>query len=202
MRWIGLIIRQSAFRGKPGLNDLVQRWRWYLVAILSLPFLIGSVLMVERELDAPAPLVIESQGQGDADLKVYVVGAVANPGVYEIGDGKRWIDALEAAGGPTNDANLLAINLARQAVDEDHIIVPSLSDPASAIALASPGLININTASQAELEELPGIGEVRAGNIIQSRTVDGPFGSPEDLLSRDLIPPSVFEDIAILITVY
>ena len=52
------------------------------------------------------------------------------------------------------------------------------------------------------LETLPGIGEVRAGAIIQSRTGDGPFGAVEDLLSREVVPESVFEDIAPMITVY
>ncbi|MCH8346541.1 MAG: helix-hairpin-helix domain-containing protein [Chloroflexi bacterium] len=63
-------------------------------------------------------------------------------------------------------------------------------------------MISINTASQSLLETLPGIGAVRAGAIIQSRTVDGPFGAVEDLLSRELVPASVFEDIAPMITVY
>jgi competence protein ComEA len=62
-------------------------------------------------------------------------------------------------------------------------------------------LVNVNSATQSELEELPGIGEVRAERIIQSRTADGPFLQIEDLVLRDLIPESVFEGIAPMITV-
>jgi competence protein ComEA len=61
--------------------------------------------------------------------------------------------------------------------------------------------VNINTAGEAELESLPGIGEVRARSIVQSRTADGPFGAIEDLVARQVIPESVFADIASLITV-
>ena len=80
-------------------------------------------------------------------------------------------------------------------------MVPAIGQTGVAGASAEP-LISINTASQSLLETLPGIGEVRAGAIIQSRTVDGPFGAVEDLLSRELVPESVFEDITPMITIY
>ena len=62
-------------------------------------------------------------------------------------------------------------------------------------------LVNINTANEAELQALPGIGEVRARGIVQSRTTEGPFASVEDLLTRKVVPQSVFTDIEPLITV-
>jgi competence protein ComEA len=61
--------------------------------------------------------------------------------------------------------------------------------------------MDINAATAAELETLPGIGEVRAGDIVRSRTEDGPFASVDELLERELVPPSVFEEIAGLVTV-
>lgn len=74
--------------------------------------------------------------------------------------------------------------------------------PVVAGAAQSPGpLVNVNTASQEELESLPGIGEVRAQSIIQSRTVDGAFVQPEDLVLRKLLPRSVFDSISGLIVV-
>ena len=105
-----------------------------------------------------------------------------------------------AAGGFATDANPEAINLARRVQDEDHILVPRTGQAVVAGSSQSI-LVNINTASEAELMSLPGIGEVRARSIIDSRTSTGPFGDTEELLVRDLIPESTYEDIVALITV-
>ncbi len=182
------------------MTEVLERWRWYIVALLAVPMLVGVGMLLEEELDGPPPLVIEA-GELSTDIRVYVVGAVEAPGVYPLEDGSRWVDAVAAAGGATDEADLTAINLSRHARDEDHIVVPAIGQTAVAGANTEP-LISIKTASQSVLETLPGIGEVRAGAIIQSRTVDGPFGAVEDLLSRELVPASVFEDIAPMITVY
>ncbi len=115
--------------------------------------------------------------------------------------------ALEAAGGPTEDADLEAINLARRLYDEDQVMVPrrgqvvSPGRPVSQVAGSSMGRININTASAELLDTLPGIGEVYSQRIIDSRTSNGPFERVEDLLERRLIPRSTFEKIKDLITV-
>jgi competence protein ComEA len=82
------------------------------------------------------------------------------------------------------------------------IVVPQLGAAVSGSQdAASVGVVNINTATEAELDSLPGIGEVRAGRILASRQDEGPFASTDDLLTRELVPESVFEDIAQLITV-
>lgn len=91
------------------------------------------------------------------------------------------------------------MDLARRARDEDTILVPSLSGADVASASQAP-LIDINTASAEQLATLPGIGEVRAGRIIDSRERDGLFASADELLERELIPLSVFEEIADLVT--
>jgi competence protein ComEA len=83
--------------------------------------------------------------------------------------------------------------------DEDHIVVPRVGQVSN--AAGKPSLININTASEADLMSLPGIGEVRARTIISSRTSSGPFSSTDELLIRDLIPQSTYDDIVALITV-
>jgi competence protein ComEA len=181
--------------------EFLERWRWYLVALIAAPALVGVGMLLEEELDSPDPLVIESGELQSSDIRVYVAGAVQAPGVYPLAENSRWIDAVQAAGGATAEADLTAINLSRHALDEDHIIVPAIGGAAVAGASQQP-LVNINSAPESLLQTLPGIGEVRAGAIVQSRTVDGPFGAPEDLLARELIPSSVFEDIAPLITVY
>ena len=182
------------------MAELLERYRWLIVGLFAVPLLSGIVLLVEDRLDDPPGLVVQNGDTSIADVRVFVSGAVQNPGVYSVPDGSRWIDALDAAGGATDDANLDGLNLARRVSDEDQILVPILGGALVAGASQSP-LTNINTASATELESLPGIGEVRASTIIRSRETDGLYGSIDDLRDRDLIPDSVFDDIADLITV-
>lgn len=180
--------------------DQIERYRWLVVAFLAVPLLVGIGFLLHDRFSEPKPLQINSEGFPTGDLRVYITGAIQQPGVYPLQDGERWIDALEAAGGATEDADLAAVNLARRAQDEDQIVVPRLGQTAAAGAGQSP-LVNINTAGQADLEDLPGIGPVRAAAIVQSRTADGPFTDPEQLTERDLISRSVYDSIAALITV-
>jgi competence protein ComEA len=188
------------------LADQLERYRWLIVAVFCVPLLSGIAYLLSERLDDPPALQISESQPIPGDIRVYITGAVQNPGVYSVQDGDRWIDAVEAAGGPAADADLNGVNLSRRAQDEDHIFVPALGGAnvggaAALVAGASDGpLININTADEAELESLPGIGEVRARSIVQSRAADGPFASIEDLLARKVIPESVFKDIASLIT--
>jgi len=182
------------------LSDLLDRYRWIVVALFALPLLLGIAFLLSERLSGPQSLELELADVPAEEIRVYVAGAVQRPGVYSLADGDRWIDALEAAGGPTSDANLAAVDLARRARDEDTILVPSLSGADVASASQAP-LIDINTASAEQLATLPGIGEVRAGRIIDSRERDGLFASADELPERELIPLSVFEEIADLVTV-
>lgn len=181
------------------MSEALERYQWLIVALLAVPLLSGIIFLATDRLNDPDPVEVRTGDTSISDIRVYISGGVENPGVYAVPEGARWIDALEAAGGPTDDANLEAINLARRVQDEDRIIVPVQGGPVAAGA-SQPPLIDINTASQSELETLPGIGEVRASAIIHSREIDGLFGSVEDLRDREIIPDSVFEDIADLIT--
>jgi competence protein ComEA len=158
-----------------------------------------GVLLADR-LSSPDALVINAS-TSITDVRACVTGAVNNPGVYPLKDGDRWIDALAAAGGAAADANLTAVNLARRVKDEDQIVVPRAGQAVAGAASAPGGLLDVNTASQAELDALPGVGQVRATNIIRSRQDDGPFAAIDDLLTRKLVPQSVFDDITPLITV-
>jgi len=182
------------------VSDLLERYRWLIVAVFALPLAVGVGFLVSERFSGPEPLEVDLADVPAEEISVYVTGAVQRPGVYPMTDGDRWIDALEAAGGPTEDANLAAVDLARRVRDEDTILVPGLGQTAAAGASQGP-LVNINTASTEELEALPGIGEVRAGRIVQSRQQDGPFASADELLERELVPASVFEEIVDLVTV-
>jgi competence protein ComEA len=184
------------------VSEILERYRWFIVALFTVPLVSGVLLLaIDRIDNGPATLEVRDGDQSVADIRVDVSGAVQNPGVYPLPDGARWIDAIEAAGGATGDANLDAVNLATRVRDEDKIFVPTLGGPIAAGASSTPSpLVDINTASQSELEDLPGIGEVRAAAIIRSRETDGPYNTTQDLLTREVIPEFVFEDIADLIT--
>lgn len=182
------------------MSDLLERYRWLIVAVLVLPLAVGIGFLLNERFSGSEPLELDLAEVPAEEIRVYITGAVQRPGVYPMQDGDRWVDALEAAGGPTEDADLAAVDLARRVRDEETVLVPRLGQTAAAEAVQGP-LVNINTASAEELETLPGIGEVRANHIIDSRQEDGPFASVDELLERELVPASVFEEIADLVTV-
>ncbi len=123
-----------------------------------------------------------------AYICVYVTGEVQVPAVYDLPEGSRVADAVEAAGGATAQANLEAINLAKPLSDAEMVHVPSLDDEnvtytaQSEIVSESGGLVNVNTAGVDELKTLNGIGDSLAQAIVEERENNGPFSSVEDLV--------------------
>jgi competence protein ComEA len=144
-------------------------------------------------------------GAAPADVVVDIAGAVARPGILRLREGDRIADAIEAAGGygPRVDlaATARSLNLAQPLVDGSKVVVPELgTEPVFAGAPAADGLIDLNTADQAALESLPGIGPVTAGKIMTARDEQA-FAAVEDLRDRDLVGDAVFEDIRDLVRV-
>lgn len=150
----------------------------------------------------------------DEDLRVYVTGAVVNPGVYSLSQGDRVSDALAAAGGETDDAQSASINLALRVLDEGHYHIPRLGETPVAdttamiggnLGAAAPGicdgLIDLNTASAQLLETLPSIGEVRAAAVVSYRNANGGFQAIEDVTNVSGIGPATYEAIRRLATV-
>ena len=182
----------------------LERYRWLVIGLMAVPLLITIAVLVDRQLQGPQPLEINlAETPSASEIQVYIAGAVNRPGVYFLSDGDRWIDAVEAAGGHADDADLEAVNLARRLHDEDQVLVPRLGEqtPLDSAQASQDELVNINSASAAVLDSLPGIGEVRSQNIVDSRQRDGPFSRIEELVERKLIPQSVFDQIRELITV-
>ena len=162
-------------------------------------------LIVERQDNrSTLELTFDGTPAAGGPIEVYITGAVAQPGVYEMSDGDRAVDALYKAGGPAPDADLEAVNLALRLHDEDRVVVPRIgqaSGGSSQVAGAvSEAAVNINTASAQDLDALPGIGEVYSQRIVDSRTVIGPFANPDDLVNRQLIPRATYDKIRDLIT--
>jgi competence protein ComEA len=145
-------------------------------------------------------------------LRIYVSGAVLHPDVYLLPPGSIVKDALLAAGGAGDDADLDRINLAAQVGDGQHVYVPHYGEAAAPMVPSDPygsraaldgagGRVNINTATQAELETLPGIGPSLAARIVAYREAHGPFAAPEDITAVSGIGPATFEEIRDLITI-
>jgi competence protein ComEA len=132
---------------------------------------------------------------------VDVAGAVARPGVVELPAGSRVIDALLAAGGLAADADPAALNKAAVLRDGMRIFVPRPGEaaPADAAGGGADALIDINRASGAELETLPGIGPATAARIVRARETR-PFARVEELQTRGLVSARVFADIRELVT--
>ena len=132
-------------------------------------------------------------------LAVHVAGEVASPGVHQMPVGSRVIDAINAADGPTDDAELDALNLAAFVADGDRLYVPSgqalVSDPFVDLGQGVGSPINVNKASAIELESLPGVGPATADQIIREREANGPFSSIDDLTRVSGIGPATVEKL-------
>ena len=175
----------------------------------------------------------ESADGRESSSFVYVVGEVKKPGVYEVPVDARVNDAVQKAGGLTEQADERAVNLARTVVDGEQIVIPAVGeqveaaqDGADGASVASPGareaaravgsgggagtsgggitadgLVNINLATEEELQTLSGVGEVTARKIVESREAEGPFESPGDIKRVSGIGDKKYEAIASSITV-
>jgi competence protein ComEA len=145
-----------------------------------------------------------------ASIVVEMQGAVATPGVYELPASARLSDAVTAAGGLTDEADLTAINLAGRVGDGERIVVPGRvtqpvsptnATPVSDLTITQPGLININTANVAELDQLPGVGPTIAQRIVDFRDFYGAFTSVDQLAEVEGISPAMVDAFRHLVTI-
>ncbi len=197
-----------------------------LVLVLCL-LLVGMGWQRGRPVSPPVvfhepPNAPQNAGLGNsAEIVVHITGAVRKPGVYHLSAGMRGEEALKAAGGTTPNADLEALNLAARLEDGTKLEVPlrgkpvpednspaSTSPPASH-ASSSPasrnkpkpkGKINLNRATAAQLESLPGIGVKTAQNILKFRRAHGGFRKPEELMSVKGIGPKKYARLKDFIT--
>ena len=217
--------------GRPPGNKTV----WLLVPIvivISIGIGVGVSKLTEKSATgsnatpgkaAASTRVAEVAGASPTDdniIKIYILGEVLNPGVYEMKPGDRLQEAIQAAGGFTERADRTKLDLAQRVRDEMRIEIPRVPDsptplpttgpgtptatalpPPTTAAPASAGKVNINTASAAELDKLlPGIGPVLAGRIVEYRTNNGPFKTLDDLRKVSGLTKAVVDKIKDLIT--
>lgn len=151
----------------------------------------------------------EAGGGREGTVFVYVCGQVASPGVYELTEGARVYEALEAAGGALDGGYPESLNLAQEVQDGQKLYVPTQEealaggDPqGSAIAGAgAQAKVNLNTAGLEELMTLTGIGQTRAEAILAYREEQGQFRAPEDIMNVDGIKEGIYEKLKDEITV-
>lgn len=146
-------------------------------------------------------------------ITVHITGEVNYPGVVVLEEGDRVVDAIEAAGGEKDEANLNALNLAYILNDGEKIYIPNKNEETQNHKYITSGigdnlssntnsaLININSATIEELTSLPGIGEATANKIIAYRKENGKFTSIEDLKNVPGIGDSKFEELKDLVTI-
>lgn len=183
------------------MNNLTQAA--LVVAILA--SVAGGVFLLVRdstsgrhfEIVMPTVTVLP-----EVSLKVYITGAVKDPGVYEAAPGAILEEVVALAGGATDDADLTLVNLARRVHDEDHWHIPRVGEPPRQTAdRGAPDIIDLNSASAEVLKTLPGIGEVKAGAVVAYREANGPFGKVDDIMDVQGIGPTILEGIRDLVLV-
>ena len=144
-------------------------------------------------------------------IAVHVVGAVQQPGVYHLAAGSRGDDAVRLAGGATAQADLKQVNLAAVLVDGQQLLIPRIGEriPNNSVPNTVPNaprngmptLIDINQATVADLDRLPGVGPSTAQAIVDHRTRNGPFASVDDLLAVRGIGPAKLAELRALVRV-
>jgi competence protein ComEA len=147
-------------------------------------------------------------GPSGADLIVSVGGKVAHAGLVHLPPGARVADAIQAAGGPLPGTDVSLMNLARKVIDGEQILVGVTPPPGAATGAAAGraggpagGSINLNSATLADLDKLPGVGPVLAQRILDARDAQGGFRTVGDLRKVDGIGDSRYQQLKDLVTV-
>jgi competence protein ComEA len=169
----------------------LERHRGPVILFLIALILIGGAVFLYRQVTPGGALEVTVAPA--EEITVSVTGEVINPGNYELPNGARVANAIKAAGGFTHNAYLGGIDLAQRLDPGEHIHIYHIDVMSK---------VNINTANASLLETLPGIGPVKAQNIIDYRTEHGPFLSIEEIKNVGGIGEVTYDGLRDLITVY
>lgn len=201
---------------------------WWLLRPAAVPVEVRLPVVSVSSTPASAPDADDTPTAGL--LRVHVAGAVRRPGVYSLDAGARVVDAVRAAGGATESADLERINLAQTVLDTEQVVVPRrvasrprvtvaprhaprrpvtttstpVESPSSPTEPGTPpstqATVNLNTATVDQLDMLPGIGPATAKAIVAHRSRKGPFSRLDDLLAIDGIGPKKLDGIRDLVS--
>lgn len=184
----------------------ISAWLFFLRGQANeLSFEGGQFPLLEEDLQEEQTEEVNSE---PSPILVDVKGAVKYPGVYSLVEGDRLIDAIDAAGGYLPIADSRTLNHAKKLTDEYVVYVPAEGEeihsevhPEESKMSSNPSKININTADEAVLTTIPGIGPAKAKAIIQYRNDHGLFSSIEDIQNVSGIGEKTFEKLQLSITV-
>ncbi|QNO13585.1 helix-hairpin-helix domain-containing protein [Alkalicella caledoniensis] len=178
------------------------------IIIFLLVILVGGYGFLQSRTSDNLSLITDEEAAGDNKdvenqiehyIYVHVSGNVKNSGVYKLPQGARVLHAIELAGGSSEEGDIDKLNLAQVVQDGQKIIVPSIHDETteeqSGLQESNQGMININIATQQQLESLTGIGPAKATAIIQFREQNGPFKSIDDIQKVSGIGSATFSQI-------
>jgi competence protein ComEA len=168
------------------------------LAAVAVVVALGAGLLAWRSRPTVAPVAPASPAASTASdvIVVAVMGRVEHPGLVRLPAGSRVADAIKAAGGALPDTDLSTLNLARKLVDGELITVGTPPDGSG-----PGGLVNLNTATEAQLQGLPGVGPVLASRIVAYREQHGGFRSVDELRKVTGVGDAKFAELRPLITV-
>lgn len=191
------------------MEEGTGRHRGLLVLCSVLSLIVGGAIgfFTPHPPSQPIAVITPDPTPTPSPYRVYVSGAVNDPAVYRLAPGCLIADAIAAAGGAAPGAALHHINLAQEVFDQQQVYVPYLSEleatapSGGSDTTAAVQVIDINTATTAQLETLPYIGSATAQRIVAYRETVGPFETIEEITEVPGIGPATFEEIRGLITV-
>lgn len=187
---------------KIGGKSLIDKKKIFIVMIMIVSFIIGIFFYKKKnnqEVMTLNKVFVETtkvENTIDSEkIKIHITGEVNQPGLIELEVGERVKDAIDMAGGLTNEADISKINLAYILSDGEKIYIPNQNDELDEeqILQTSNSKVNINTATVSELETIPGVGESTAKAIVEYRTETGRFATIEDVQNVSGIGKSKFE---------
>ncbi len=216
--------------------NLTKKQKIILSIIISIIFILFFIYVYKNIYEGDTEIILSAEENNIEEITndtntllnqseenkiiVHIIGEVNNPGVVTLQEGSRIIDAINMAGGKTEEADLSKINLAYIVEDGTQIYIPRINEDLNQINLISDGAgigvlindssldendtnskVNINTATKEKLETLPGVGETTAQKIIDYRETNGKFKTIEDIKNVSGIGDAKFESLKEKITV-
>ena len=208
-----------------GFRNIIMFDKKIIIAILIIFVIILAVIFTTKnnetvevieKIETGENVLINESNEEVELIIIHIVGCVKNQGIVEVANGSRIIDVIEAAGGVTEEADINKVNLAYLVKDAQKIYIPSIYDEENIEYITmdngenvivddknggKSNMININTATQTELEQLPGIGPSTALKIINYREENKKFNSIEEIKEVPGIGDAKFNNIKDMIEV-